>query len=53
MENVEEEFWEIMYNEFGYNIEDDLDILSERVTQIIHPAPGVIIMITMEAYDKD
>jgi hypothetical protein len=45
------EFWDLVYEEYG--VTDELDILSENVTQIITPAPGVIILITQEFYGKE
>jgi hypothetical protein len=49
MENIETEFWDIVYQEYGVN--DELDILSENVTEIITPQPGIIILITKEFYN--
>ena len=45
------ESWDLVYEEYG--VTDELDILSENVTQIITPAPGVIILITQEFYGKE
>lgn len=45
------EFWDAIYNEYG--VTDELDILSENVTQILQPAPGIIILITQEFYGKE
>jgi len=46
MEFVENEFWDMIYQEYG--VSDELDILSENVTQIITPKPGIIILITKD-----
>ena len=51
MDYVDDAFDEIIYNEFG--VTDELDILSEQVSQIIQPAPGIIILITQEFYGKE
>ena len=45
------EFWDLVYNEYG--VTDELDILSENVTEIITPTPGIIILITQEFYGKE
>ena len=52
-EYYETEFWDMVYNEYG--VQDEIDILSENVVQIIHPRPGVIILFTNEAdsYDQE
>ncbi len=44
------EFWDVVYNEYG--VTDELDILSENVTQIFTPVPGIIILITGEFYSE-
>jgi len=49
MEFVENEFWDMIYQEYG--VSDELDILSENVTEIITPSPGIIILITKEFYN--
>ena len=46
MEFVENEFWEMIYEEYG--VADELDILSESITQIITPTRGIIILITKD-----
>jgi len=46
MEFVENEFWEMIYKEYG--VADELDILSESITQIITPTRGIIILITKD-----
>ena len=46
-EYYETEFWDMVYNEYG--VQDEIDILSENVVQIIYPRPGVIILFTSEA----
>ena len=33
--------------------EDEIDILSEQVTEIITPMPGIIVLITREFYGKE
>jgi uncharacterized protein YybS (DUF2232 family) len=45
------EFWDLMYSEYG--VMDEIDILSEQVTQIITPVPGIIVLITREFYGKE
>ena len=45
------EFWDLMYSEYG--VMDEIDILSEQVTEIITPMPGIIILITREFYGKE
>jgi hypothetical protein len=45
------EFWDLVYEEYG--VTDELDILSENVTEIITPTPGIIILITQEFYGKE
>lgn len=50
VEYVDDAFYEIIYNEFG--VQDELDILSEQINQIIQPAPGIIILITQEFYGE-
>lgn len=45
------EFWDLMYNEYG--VTDELDILSEEVTNIVTPLPGIIILITREFYGEE
>ena len=42
-----EDFWEIIENEYG--VEDDIDMFSEQIVQVISPRPGFIILITNEA----
>ena len=49
MEFVENEFWDMIYQEYG--VTDELDILSENVTEIITPQKGIIILITKEFYN--
>ena len=44
------EFWDLVYDEYG--VTDELDILSENVTSIITPSPGIIILITRDFYDQ-
>ena len=44
------EFWDLVYQEYG--VTDELDILSENVTEIITPTPGIIILITQEFYGE-
>ena len=44
------EFWDLVYKEYG--VTDELDILSENVTEIITPTPGIIILITRDFYDQ-
>ena len=48
MEFVENEFWDMIYEEYG--VSDELDILSENVTEIITPQKGIIILITKDFY---
>jgi hypothetical protein len=48
MDFVENEFWDMIYQEYG--VTDELDILSEDVTEIITPQKGIIILITKEFY---
>ena len=43
------EFWDLVYEEYG--VTDELDILSENVTEIITPTPGIIILITRDFYN--
>ena len=43
MDFVENEFWDMIYQEYG--VTDELDILSESVTEIITPQKGIIILI--------
>lgn len=45
------EFWDLMYSEYG--VMDEIDILSEQVTEIITPMPGIIVLITREFYGKE
>ncbi len=45
------EFWDIVYTEYG--VTDELDILSENVTEIITPVPGLIVLILKEFYGKE
>jgi uncharacterized protein YybS (DUF2232 family) len=47
-EEYETKFWDMVYQEYG--VDDELDILSENVSQIITPMPGIIILITKEFY---
>jgi len=42
-------FWDIMYDEFG--MQDELDVLSESVENIIYPVEGIIIFITKDFYN--
>lgn len=49
MDFVENEFWDMIYQEYG--VTDELDILSEDVTEIITPQKGIIILITKEFYN--
>ena len=49
-EYFDSEFWDVVYNEYG--VTDELDILSENVTQIFTPVPGIIILITGEFYHE-
>ena len=48
-EHTETEFWDIIYNEYG--VVDELDILSENVTDIINVQKGIIILITKDFYN--
>ena len=48
-EFVETEFWDIIYQEYG--VTDELDILSENVTEIINIQKGIIILITKDFYN--
>tara|TARA_R100000951_G_C2572142_1_gene159101 strand:- start:365 stop:526 length:162 start_codon:yes stop_codon:yes gene_type:complete len=50
-EYVENEFWDMVYNEYG--VQDEFDVLSEDVKNIIYPAEGIIIFITKDFYGKD
>ena len=45
------EFWDLVYEEYG--VTDELDILSENVTEIITPMNGIIILITRDFYGKE
>ena len=45
------EFWDIVHTEYG--VTDELDILSENVTEIITPVPGLIVLILKEFYGKE
>ena len=45
-EFLETEFWDMIYNEYG--VTDELDILSENVTEIINVQKGIIILITKD-----
>jgi uncharacterized protein YybS (DUF2232 family) len=47
-EEYETKFWDMVYQEYG--VDDELDILSENVSRIITPMPGIIILITKEFY---
>ena len=47
-EFVETEFWDMVYNEYG--VMDEMDILSENITEIITPSKGIIILITKDFY---
>ncbi len=40
------DFWDLVHAEYG--VTDELDIMSEGVTDIIQPMPGVIILITKD-----
>lgn len=42
-------FWDMMYDEFG--VQDELDVLSENVENIIYPVEGIIIFITRDFYN--
>ena len=48
-EFLETEFWDIIYQEYG--VTDELDILSENVTEIINLREGIIILITKDFYN--
>ena len=48
-EFVEAEFWDMVYNEYG--VMDELDILSEDITEIITPSKGIIILITKDFHN--
>lgn len=48
-EFLETEFWDIIYQEYG--VTDELDILSENVTEIINIQKGIIILITKDFYN--
>jgi hypothetical protein len=50
-EYFDSEFWDLMYSEYG--VMDEIDILSENVTEIITPMPGIIVLITKEFYGKE
>ena len=45
-EYFDTEFWDLVYETYG--VEDELDILSESVTQIIQTIEGIIILITKD-----
>jgi len=45
-EYFDTEFWDLVYKTYG--VQDELDILSESVTQIIQPIEGMIILITKD-----
>jgi len=45
-EYFDTEFWDLVYETYG--VQDELDILSESVTQIIQPIDGIIILITKD-----
>lgn len=45
-EYLDTEFWDMIYQEYG--VEDELDILSENITEIIMPQKGIIILITKD-----
>lgn len=45
------EFWDLVYQEYG--VTDELDILSENVTEIITPMNGIIILITRDFYGEE
>ncbi len=47
----DDEFWDLVYNEFG--VTDELDILGENVTEIMTPLPGIIVLITRDFYGKE
>ena len=49
-EYVQNEFWDMIYNEYG--VQDEFDVLSEKVENIIYPTDGIIIFITREFYEK-
>tara|TARA_R100000742_G_C4279602_1_gene104693 strand:+ start:382 stop:546 length:165 start_codon:yes stop_codon:yes gene_type:complete len=44
------EFWDMVYNEYG--VQDEFDILSENVENIIYPVSGIIIFITKDYTDR-
>jgi len=46
---VETEFWDMVYNEYG--VMDEMDILSENITEIITPSKGIIILITKDFHN--
>jgi hypothetical protein len=48
-EYLETEFWDMIYQEYG--VEDELDILSENISEIIMPIKGIIILITKDYND--
>ena len=48
-EFLETEFWDMIYQEYG--VTDELDILSENVTEIINIRKGIIILITKDFYN--
>ncbi len=48
-EYLETEFWDMIYQEYG--VEDELDILSENICEIIMPRKGIIILITKDYND--
>ena len=48
-EFVESEFWDMVYNEYG--VMDEMDILSENITEIITPSVGIIILITKDFHN--
>ena len=48
-EYLETKFWDMIYQEYG--VEDELDILSENISEIIMPRKGIIILITKDYND--
>ena len=48
-EYLETKFWDMIYQEYG--VTDELDILSENVTEIINIQKGIIILITKDFYN--
>ena len=48
-EFVGTKFWDMVYNEYG--VMDEMDILSENITEIITPSVGIIILITKDFHN--